>query len=160
MFCKLIGIISVAETSVTDVIGQRQVDANSKTIVRKDFPDSRIPSPTRSENMSEKRLRIYNEKHQISRQIARFDLAQEISLQARNIVAAKETRWSGLVKQQLFNNLIQLARSAEGVKRSKAQETVERIQVYVALGLRIDVAEICNRSVGKMKIPGLTVKGF
>lgn len=128
--------------------------------MRKDFPGSRIPSPTRSENISEKRLRIYNEKHQISRQIVRFDLAQEISLQARNIVAAKETRWSGLVKQQLFNKLIQLARSAEGVKHSKAQETVERIQVYVALGLRTNVANTRNLSVGKMKIPGLTVKRF
>lgn len=58
-------------------------------------------------------MESYNLKHHIVEHDARFELAQEISAEAKNTKSGKEPRWSALIKNELFGKLIKLARHAE-----------------------------------------------
>lgn len=74
----------------------------------------------------------YEEKYQVADHDARFELALGISKNAINIKSAKETRWSAIVKNDLFGNLIQSSRRAEGMKVFDPKQLVERVRVYVS----------------------------
>ncbi|MCJ1433541.1 hypothetical protein MMC27_002904 [Xylographa pallens] len=109
-----------------------QLDPEIQTKVREHYPGSRIPRLRRLEEMSRTQKSRHQERYQIQYQDTRFELAQEICKNAKNIVAAKEPRWSHLIKHQLFCKLIELARSAEGISphgQLKSQETVEKLRV-------------------------------
>jgi hypothetical protein len=71
----------------------------------------------------------YNKKYHVVPHETRFKLALSISTSARNVKATKETRWSAIVKNELFGNLIQSARQAEGMTVFDPMQIVERVRV-------------------------------
>jgi hypothetical protein len=71
----------------------------------------------------------YEERYQVTDHNVRFDLAQSIAKNAKNIRSAKETHWTTLLKNELFGNLIQSARRAEGIKVFDPRQLVEKIRV-------------------------------
>ena len=75
---------------------------------------------------------LYEKEYQVADHDARFELAWGISKSATNIISAKETRWSAIVKNERFGNLIQSSRRAEGVKVFDLKQLVERVKVYVS----------------------------
>jgi hypothetical protein len=85
--------------------------------------------PSRRERKLAEDMNLYNNEFHVLAHDTRFKLAQSIAKNARNIKAAKETRWSTIVKNDLFGSLIQSARQAEGMTVFDPMQIVERIRV-------------------------------
>jgi len=108
---------------------QRQLDLETQRHICKYHPGARIPKPLHAEkHWSRAKLR-YQERYHIAEQDAKFDLAVDVALRAQDIHAEKEPRWSRLIKEDIFRNLIESARSAEGQGKFRAKEDLERIRV-------------------------------
>ena len=71
----------------------------------------------------------YSKRFHVAPHDKRFKLALSIRNSARNVKATKETRWSAIVKNELFGNLIQFARQAEGMTFFDPMQIVERVRV-------------------------------
>ena len=71
----------------------------------------------------------YQERYHVAEQDSKFELAVNVALRAQDIHAEKEPRWSRLIKEDIFKNLIDSARSAEGQNKFRAKEDLERIRV-------------------------------
>ena len=81
------------------------------------------------------RSKKIQDRYHIHHHERRFDIAQERCARAQNIVAAKEPRWSSLVKEMLFGELIEHARLAENVEyggQLRVQKIIQRLRVYAA----------------------------
>ena len=132
---------------------QQQPDTKTQRKIRGQYPNARIPEPSHAECYSQRARLSYQERY-------------HIALRARDIHTEKEPRQSRLIKEDIFNNLIDSARSAEWQNKFRAKEDLERIRVYASFQRRVKALPIgalfllADAREGKMKIPGFTVSGF
>src|SRR6266498_1746010 len=90
------------------------------------FITSKIPPPSKRQRESIEEMELYNEKYQIAEHDERYKLALSIRTTAWNTKSAKEPRWSSVIKEEVFGNLIRLARRAEGITVFDPKQVVER----------------------------------
>lgn len=111
---------------------QNQLNKKTQGVIKSEFSKSRIPALPQ-QTLSSKVVERYNHRYQLALQDAKFALAQDIALAARDIVAAKEPRWASLIKNLVFGNLVEHARVAEGEgqKHFTAAKVLETIRVYI-----------------------------
>ncbi|KAH6677435.1 hypothetical protein B0J14DRAFT_584240 [Halenospora varia] len=97
----------------------------SQMMIDEDYKSSKIPKFPRSTVGKDR----YEEKYQVAAHEARFDLALRIARISRDIVSAKEARWSAVVKYELFGNLIRSSRQEEGLRIVDTKRNVEKVRI-------------------------------
>ncbi|RDL35896.1 uncharacterized protein BP5553_06508 [Venustampulla echinocandica] len=103
-----------------------KLSERSQKKIRKNFRGSMIPPLDKRSSVD---LESYEERYQTAQHDARFELARRIQRSAKDIKSGKEPRWSAVVKNELFGNLIESSRRAEGIKVFDAKQIVERVMV-------------------------------
>lgn len=99
-------------------------------IIRSQFPSSLLPPFSYRVGPFSKAFERHKSRYRVALHEARFEKAEDIARKARSIMVAKEPRWSALIKNDLFGDLVELARSAEGVTQFRAAEVLKTIRVY------------------------------
>ncbi|KAH8650544.1 hypothetical protein BGZ60DRAFT_534203 [Tricladium varicosporioides] len=98
----------------------------SQQEINKSYLLYKIPEPNKRSSVE---MDSYEEEYQVTAHEARFDLALKISKASKDIVSAKEARWSAVVKNELFGNLIRSSRQEEGARLLDPKKHVEKIRV-------------------------------